>query len=109
MNNQQREQTSADKASSDVSSPMIGGMTCEQFQDQLPELLAAGGTAFADDHHLLGCANCAALVRDLQYIAEAARQLLPVHDPSPDLWNQIQSSLEREPVIPDGNNHNGHI
>ncbi len=75
---------------------IIGGFTCEEFQDQLPELLSAGGATFSDHPHLQGCANCSALVRDLQSIAEAARQLLPAHDPSPALWDQIQSSLQRE-------------
>ena len=74
----------------------IGGLTCAEFQQQLPELLAAGGNSFANHPHLLGCDNCSALVRDLAYIADAARQLLPAHDPSPDVWNQIQSSLQRD-------------
>lgn len=78
----------------------IGGLTCEQFQEQLAELLAAGGIAFSDHAHLQSCANCAALVRDLQYIAEAARQLLPAHDPSPALWSQIEHTLKLEAAAP---------
>ncbi len=80
----------------------IGGLTCEEFQDQLPELLSAGGATFSDHPHLQGCANCSALVRDLQSIADAARELLPAHDPSPALWDQIQSSLQLESQPPSG-------
>ena len=87
-------------SSLDLSAPTegspIGGVTCAEFQSQLPELLAAGGASFSGHPHLQGCANCSALVRDLQYIADAARQLLPAHDPSPDVWDHIQSSLQRE-------------
>lgn len=78
----------------------IGGLTCEEFQDQLPDLLTVGGSAFSNHAHLTGCGNCAALVRDLQSIADAARELLPAHDPSPGLWEQIQSSMQREAQHP---------
>ena len=74
-------------------------MTCGEFQEQLPEFLAAGISPIADHPHLQHCANCAALVRDLEYIAEAARQLMPAHDPSPDVWSHIQSTLARESVL----------
>ena len=74
-------------------------MTCAEFQEQLPEFLAAGTSPITDHPHLQHCANCAALVRDLEYIAEAARQLMPAHDPSPDVWSQIQSTLARESVL----------
>ena len=74
-------------------------MTCGEFQEQLPEFLTAGTSPIADHPHLQQCANCAALVRDLEYIAEAARQLMPAHDPSPDVWSQIKSTLARESVL----------
>lgn len=69
---------------------------CAEFQEQLPDILAAGEIDITDHPHLKTCANCAALVRDLQYIAETARQLLPVHDPSPDVWSHIQNALAQE-------------
>jgi hypothetical protein len=47
--------------------------------------------------HLKTCSNCAALVRDLQYIAEQARLLLePTHDPSDSVWSNIQNKLKEE-------------
>jgi hypothetical protein len=42
---------------------------------------------------------CKALVRDLESIAQAARELLPVYDPSPDLWSQISTAMKQEPAI----------
>lgn len=74
---------------------------CAEFQEQLPELFAnAKGGKLSDDpvfaKHLATCANCSALVRDLEYIAEQARLLLdPVSEaePSDDVWSNIQSAL----------------
>ena len=43
----------------------------------------------------------AALVRDLEYIASQARLLLPIHDPSPAVWDNIQQALrESKPEPP---------
>jgi hypothetical protein len=36
-------------------------------------------------------------VRDLEYIAQQAKLLLPIHDPSPDVWENIQTALKKEP------------
>ena len=69
--------------------------TCSEFQDQLPELFESGG-AFDDQTHLLTCENCAALVRDLRYIADQAKLLLPLHDPSPAVWEKISNKLADE-------------
>ena len=58
-------------------------MTCDEFQQQLPELFESGMDQ--DKHpHLQTCDNCAALVRDLNYIAQQAKLLLPIQDPSPE-------------------------
>ena len=67
-------------------------MTCEEFQDQLPDLFGSGADLNEQDH-LKTCEQCAALVRDLEYIAQQAKLLLPIHDPSPAVWDNIQSSL----------------
>jgi hypothetical protein len=67
-------------------------MTCAEFQETLPELFEAQADLSAQDH-LKTCENCAALVRDLEYIASQARLLLPIHDPSPAVWEHIQKSL----------------
>jgi hypothetical protein len=70
-------------------------MDCAQFQDRLPELFESGSDLTADPH-LQTCANCAALVRDLEYIAQQAKLLLPLHEPSPVVWDNIQSAIHRD-------------
>jgi hypothetical protein len=68
-------------------------MTCEEFQNQLPELFEAGKDL--ENHpHLQSCDNCSALVRDLQYIAQQAKLLLPIQEPSPTVWRNIQDALK---------------
>lgn len=68
---------------------------CATFQVQLPELIGPGED-IAGHPHLQGCELCRALVADLETIAEAARQLLPVVEPPDALWGQIQSAIENE-------------
>ncbi|QNI34832.1 hypothetical protein H7849_06685 [Alloacidobacterium dinghuense] len=70
-------------------------MNCVEFQERLPELFESGANVSADEH-VLGCENCAALVRDLEYIASQAKLLLPIHDPSPGVWNNIQNAIRSE-------------
>ncbi len=82
---------------SDSSAPL----SCAEFQEHLPDLFAGGSESLTDDptllEHLKTCENCSALVRDLQYIADQARQLLePTHEPSDDVWKKIQESLTSE-------------
>jgi len=69
---------------------------CNQFQEQLPELFDSGAD-LSQEEHLKSCENCAALVRDLEYIAAQAKLLLPIHDPSPAVWQNIHNALSREP------------
>jgi hypothetical protein len=70
-------------------------MTCAEFQERLPELFEEQ-VDLSQDEHLQHCENCAALVRDLEYIAQQAKLLLPIHDPSPAVWDTIQNTLRRE-------------
>ena len=49
--------------------------------------------------HLNSCEDCSSLVQDLRYIADQAKLLLPMHDPSPRVWNNIQSSLTKDGLI----------
>ncbi|WP_446741764.1 hypothetical protein [Silvibacterium acidisoli] len=72
-------------------------MTCSEFQERLPELFETHQDLSAEDH-LKTCEQCAALVRDLEYIAQQAKLLLPIHDPSPAVWNNIQTAIDREPA-----------
>lgn len=69
---------------------------CSEFQQQLPELLDSD-TDLANHPHLKTCETCSALVRDLEYIAAQAKLLLPIHDPSPAVWENIHSALSRQP------------
>ena len=70
-------------------------MTCAEFQKNLPEIIDGGGTE-EDRKHLETCKVCADLVADLRYIAEAAKLLVPMEDPSPRVWNNIEREVERE-------------
>ncbi|HUB52741.1 MAG TPA: hypothetical protein VL986_11355 [Terracidiphilus sp.] len=72
-----------------------GNMTCEEFQAQLPELIGSGKID-ANHPHLRDCELCKALLADLETIAEAARQLFPIEDPPPKLWDKIELALKSE-------------
>jgi len=73
-------------------------MNCTEFQEVLPHIIESGGDA-EQDAHLQGCDSCAALVRDLKYIAEQAKLLLPMYDPNPRVWKNIEESLQRESLL----------
>jgi hypothetical protein len=70
-------------------------MTCEEFQDQLPELIGSGADASLHPH-VQNCALCHTLLSDLQTIADAARQLFPVEDPSDSLWEKLETAIKQE-------------
>jgi anti-sigma factor RsiW len=80
----------------------------EEFEHILPELFATGEGKVSKDprlHKFLAAnPDCAALVSDLEAIAEAARNLLePVAvEPSEQVWLNIQSRLHEETKL------NGH-
>ena len=73
-------------------------MTCAEFQEVLPYIFESGGDP-AEMEHLKTCPICSDLVQDLRYIADQAKLLLPLRDPSPQVWDNIQHSLEREGLI----------
>lgn len=76
-------------------------MTVEEFQDHLPELFTAGNGSISRDpryaRFLADNPTCAELVRDLEYIAEAAKSLLGSPEveiePSDNVWSNIQNKL----------------
>jgi hypothetical protein len=74
-------------------------MTCSEFQETIPDLFEAHADLSAQEH-IKACENCAALVRDLEYIASQAKLLLPMHDPSPAVWNHIQQAIRQTPGEP---------
>jgi len=74
-------------------------MSCQQFQSLLPELIGSGLVA-ADHPHLQHCELSNSLLADLETIAEAARQLLPIVDPPEELWEQIESAIKATNMPP---------
>ena len=68
---------------------------CAKFQASMPDRIG-GGEDLQTDPHMLTCERCRSLVRELEYIAEAARQLIPVEEePRDELWTNIQLAIER--------------
>lgn len=74
-------------------------MNCAEFQKDLPEIIEGGGTD-EQKKHLATCPICADLVQDLKYIAEQAKLLVPMEDPSPRVWDGIEKSLKQEGLWP---------
>ena len=70
-------------------------MSCEEFQSQLAELVGTGEDV-SQHPHLQTCDTCRALLADLQTIADAAKQLLPIEQPKEDLWDRIELAIKRE-------------
>lgn len=70
-------------------------MTCSEFQARMPELIGSGED-IASHPHLQSCERCAALLADLESIAEAARQLFPVADPPDTLWEHIETAIKSQ-------------
>jgi hypothetical protein len=68
---------------------------CADFQDRLPELFESHAD-LSTEEHLKSCENCTALVRDLEYIAQQAKLLLPIHDPSPSVWDNIRAAIQND-------------
>jgi len=76
----------------------------EQFEQYLPDLFATGDGKVSQDPRLqkflAANPDCAALVSDLETIAETARSLFePVADPSDNVWKNIESKLREEAVL----------
>lgn len=73
-------------------------MNCAEFQRDLPLIIDTGGTE-QQDEHLRSCDVCRGLVSDLRYIAEQAKLLIPMLEPSPKVWDGIQEKLKREGLV----------
>jgi hypothetical protein len=70
-------------------------MSCQEFQAQLADLVGSG-VDVSSHPHVQNCDTCRALLADLETIAEAARQLLPIEQPKEDLWDRIEMAIKRE-------------
>ncbi len=75
-------------------------MTCAEFQAVLPYIIDNGGNA-EQQEHLRNCAVCSVLLNDLRYIAQQAKLLVPMMEPSTKVWNGIKGSLQREGLVKD--------
>jgi hypothetical protein len=73
-------------------------MNCAEFQKVLPYIIETGGNA-EEEAHLRECHVCSDLVQDLRYICEQAKLLVPMEEPSPQVWDGIRDSLEREGLV----------
>lgn len=73
-------------------------MNCAEFQRDLPLIIDTGGTE-QQEEHLRSCEVCRGLVNDLRYIAEQAKLLIPMLEPSPKVWDGIQEKLKREGLV----------
>jgi hypothetical protein len=73
-------------------------MNCAEFQKVLPYTIESGGNK-DEEEHLRTCPVCSDLVQDLRYIADAAKMLVPMEDPSPKVWSGIEKTLEQEGLI----------
>ena len=85
---------------SDIANIDFNNMTQAEFEQYLPDLFLAGGKLSEDPRlaTFLGAhPDCAALVRDLETIAQTARSLFePTHEPSDAVWSNIASKLKEE-------------
>ena len=87
---------------SDLSHIDFAHLTPAMFEEHLPDLFASGSGKVSEDPRLASFLqanpDCAALVRDLETIAEHAKSLFePAHDPSDAVWSNIASKLRSEP------------
>lgn len=77
-------------------------MTVAEFEQYLPELFASGeGGKLSEDprlaRFLADNPDCAALVRDLETIADTAKNLLvSEQEPSDAVWSNIASKLQQQ-------------
>lgn len=84
----------------DLSTANFDTMTIDEFQQYLPELFEeSGGNVSHDPRFAKFLADnpvCAALVHDLETIAETAKSLFEpaVHEPSDAVWDKISSRLK---------------
>ena len=71
---------------------------CAEFQALMPKRIGAGED-LQTYPHMLTCERCRALVRDLEYIAEAARKCFSGQEepePRDELWDRLQAQLAIE-------------
>jgi hypothetical protein len=84
----------------DLRLPDFDTMTPADFEKFLPEIFANGDGRVSTDPRLQtflrNNPDCAALVRDLEAIADQARSLFEPTDPGDAVWTGIQSKLKMQ-------------
>ena len=92
----------------DLATANLDNMTPAEFEEYLPELFESGGGSISKDPRFANFfkahPDCAALVSDLEIIAEQAKSLFePVGgesgnglEPSDAVWSNIASKLKEE-------------
>jgi hypothetical protein len=80
--------------------PDFDTMTPADFEKYLPEIFANGDGRVSTDPRLQtflkNNPDCAALVRDLEAIADQARSLFEPTDPGDAVWTGIQNKLKMQ-------------
>ena len=85
---------------SDLSKLDFDSMTVAEFEQYLPELFASGESGRLSEDPRLATfltanPDCAALVRDLETIAETAKSLfVSEEEPSDEVWSNIEKKLK---------------
>lgn len=85
----------------DLNNVNFDAMSPAEFEAVLPELFSAGSSGKVSEDPRLAVflqhnPDCAALVRDLEIIAEHARSLFPMHEPSDQVWANIAGKLSQQ-------------
>jgi hypothetical protein len=95
---QNHAQVANDQIAHDQEAQIPTDAECAEFQALMPERIGAGED-LQTYPHMLTCERCRALVRDLESIAQAARDLFPIEaEPRDELWDQIQLAIKRGEV-----------
>ena len=88
----------------DIASANLDKMTPAEFEEYLPELFESGGGSISKDPRFTNFfkahPDCAALVSDLEIIAEQAKSLFEPGagtEPRDAVWSNIASKLKDEP------------
>jgi hypothetical protein len=85
----------------DLSKFDFDSMTTVEFEQYLPELFASSQSGKVSDDPRLRTflsknPDCAALVRDLETIAETAKGLFEPQEPSDAVWSKIADKLQQD-------------
>ena len=72
-------------------------MNCVELQTSLAE--TEDGSSAEQRAHLKTCSECSALVAELNLIASSAIEIREASEPSPRVWNSIETALRREGLI----------